>query len=191
LRRARKRLAFFRGQGFRIRSPLLGGVSRITDDWPFTRHSLSARRLLELLLRRSIRALAHGPLRLPNLPRCTRQRFPDRRFFESPPPCSRFSGRFLAIQRFGGRGTLREATHSPTTRLGLTSRRVRFFRTEPKKEISKKESNMKSILTAIAVALVAVGSLQAAGSKCPECCKDKDCATCCKGKCDECKNCNK
>ena len=50
---------------------------------------------------------------------------------------------------------------------------------------------MKSILTAIAVALVAVGSLQAAVSKCPECCKDKDCATCCKGKCDECKNCNK
>ena len=46
---------------------------------------------------------------------------------------------------------------------------------------------MKSILTAIAVALVAVGSLQAAGTKCPECCKDKDCATCCKGKCDECK----
>ncbi len=50
---------------------------------------------------------------------------------------------------------------------------------------------MKSILTAIAVALVAVGSLQAAGTKCPECCKAKDCATCCKGKCSECKNCNK
>ena len=50
---------------------------------------------------------------------------------------------------------------------------------------------MKSILTAIAVALVAVGSLHAGGTKCPECCKDKDCATCCKGKCDECKNCKK
>ena len=50
---------------------------------------------------------------------------------------------------------------------------------------------MKSILTAIAVALVAVGSLQAAGTNCPSCCKNKDCATCCKGKCDECKNCNK
>ncbi len=50
---------------------------------------------------------------------------------------------------------------------------------------------MKSILTAIAVALVAVGSLQATGPKCAACCKDKDCATCCKGKCAECKNCNK
>jgi len=50
---------------------------------------------------------------------------------------------------------------------------------------------MKSILTAIAVALVAVVSVQAAGPNCPTCCKDKDCATCCKGKCDECKNCNK
>jgi hypothetical protein len=97
----------------------------------------------------------------------------------------------LAIHNLAVRAPLCEATHSPTARLGLTSRRVRFFRTKPKKEISKKESNMKSILTAIAVALVAVGSLQAAGSKCPECCKDKDCATCCKGKCDECKNCNK
>lgn len=50
---------------------------------------------------------------------------------------------------------------------------------------------MKSILTAIAVALVAVVSLQAAGPKCPACCKANDCATCCKAKCDECKTCNK
>jgi hypothetical protein len=50
---------------------------------------------------------------------------------------------------------------------------------------------MKTILIAISVAVVSLSGLQAAGPKCPECCKDKDCATCCKGKCSECVNCNK
>lgn len=51
---------------------------------------------------------------------------------------------------------------------------------------------MKSLITAIALALAAVtGSIHAAGTSCPTCCKDKDCKTCCKGKCDECTHCNK
>ena len=50
---------------------------------------------------------------------------------------------------------------------------------------------MKTILIAISVAVASLSGLQAAGPKCPECCKDKDCATCCKGKCSECANCNK
>ena len=49
-----------------------------------------------------MQALAYGRLRLPNLPRCTRQRSLDRRFFQSPNPGSRFSGRLLAIHRFSG-----------------------------------------------------------------------------------------
>lgn len=48
---------------------------------------------------------------------------------------------------------------------------------------------MKSILTAIAVALVAVGSVHAAGAKCTSCCKNKDCSTCCTEKCGKCKTC--
>jgi hypothetical protein len=60
-------------------------------------------------------------------------------------------------------------------------------------EISiQRKDIMKSFITAIAFAFVAaVASVQAAGTKCPECCKDKDCATCCKGNCAECANCNK
>ena len=55
-----------------------------------------------------------------------------------------------------------------------------------------RKENMKSLITAIALALAAVtGSLHAAGKSCPTCCKDQDCKTCCKGKCDECANCNK
>lgn len=55
-----------------------------------------------------------------------------------------------------------------------------------------KGSTMKSLITAIALALAAVtGSLHAMGKSCSTCCKDKDCYTCCKGKCDECAKCNK
>jgi hypothetical protein len=59
-------------------------------------------------------------------------------------------------------------------------------------EIPYEREIMKSLITAIALAFVAaVATVQAAGTSCPECCKDKDCAACCKGKCDECANCNK
>jgi hypothetical protein len=36
-----------------------------------------------------------------------------------------------------------------------------------------------------------VASLNAAGTTCSDCCKDKSCDTCCKGKCAECAKCNK
>ena len=50
---------------------------------------------------------------------------------------------------------------------------------------------MKTILTTIALALFAVASLNAAGTTCSGCCKDKACSTCCKDKCDECAKCKK
>jgi hypothetical protein len=50
---------------------------------------------------------------------------------------------------------------------------------------------MKTILAAVAIAVASLSGLQAKGTNCPECCKDKDCAACCKGKCSECANCNK
>lgn len=88
------------------------------------------------------------------------------------------------------------ASRAAAARLGLTPRRVwrNFFagRSRSKFPNLKGKKIMKSLITAIAFAFVAaVASVQAAGSSCPECCKDKDCATCCKGKCAECANCNK
>jgi hypothetical protein len=51
---------------------------------------------------------------------------------------------------------------------------------------------MKSLITALAIALVAAaGSVHAAGNSCPTCCKNQDCATCCKDKCADCMGCNK
>lgn len=72
-------------------------------------------------------------------------------------------------------------------------RPVFFGRTGHCFGISEKKGNdMKKLITAIAFAFVAaVASVQAAGSSCAECCKDKECAECCKGKCAECAGCNK
>jgi hypothetical protein len=60
-----------------------------------------------------------------------------------------------------------------------------------KTKIENERKMMKTILTTIALALFAVASLNAAGTTCSDCCKDKSCDTCCKGKCAECAKCNK
>jgi hypothetical protein len=67
-----------------------------------------------------------------------------------------------------------------------------LFQAITSKKFHSERKIMKSFILAIALACAAmVGSVQAAGTSCPKCCKDKDCATCCKGKCSECKQCNK
>ena len=90
-------------------------------------------------------------------------------------------------------GLLPRACHTTTALGGLTLRRGLIFdQAVTSQKFHSERKIMKSFILAIALACAAVvGSVQAAGTSCPKCCKDKDCATCCKGKCSECKQCNK